>query len=83
MQGTYKDIAELLGVTSNQVYAWHKRARTTGFPEPEHYVSGHGDLRLLGAPEFDFEKVLRWHENYVPKRGGAPLGNTNAANRHD
>lgn len=62
-------VAELLGVTSNQVYMWHQRRRTTGFPDavaqvniPQHP----GDKRK--APLFDVDEVVDWWATYDPNR---------------
>jgi len=72
----YKDLADLLGVSSNQVYMWHERRASNGFPE----ATGVCKKRRpgpKGSPVFDPVAVLNWYRDYEPSRGGAPRGNRN------
>lgn len=74
----FRDIARVLGVTSNQVYMWHLRRDRNGFPEAVlcRLVRPQGEKK--GAPLFVLQEVLDWWASYVPSRGGAPLGNQHA-----
>jgi phage anti-repressor protein len=58
-------LREFLGVSANQVYMWHKRRHTTGFPEEVASVvvpQYQGDKR--GAPLYDLEEVTDWYLTY-------------------
>lgn len=62
-------IANLLGVSGNQVYMWHQRRGTTGFPEailcvlqPEHPGDKKRSLR------FDLDEVVDWWATYDPNK---------------
>jgi uncharacterized protein YjcR len=66
---TMKAIAQLLGVTSNQVYMWHQRRHTSGFPamvaqtiKPHHP----GDKKK--SPLFDVDEVVDWYSKWDPNR---------------
>lgn len=70
-----KQIATLLGVSSNQVYMWHQRRHTTGFPgmvaqtiRPHHP----GDKKR--SPLFDVDEVVDWFSQWDPNHNrGAHL----------
>lgn len=72
---TMKGIASLLGVSSNQVYMWHQRRATSGFPcmvaqtiKPHHP----GDKKR--SPLFDVDEVVNWYSKWDPNRNrGAHL----------
>lgn len=62
------EIARLLDVSLNQVFMWHQRRRTNGFPEAVASViarRGHGGPHR--APLFILREVLQWHEDYNPR----------------
>lgn len=66
--GGLKDVADLMGVTSKQVYMWHQRREKNGFPEAVaqvHLPRRPGDKRK--APLFDLEAVVDWYANYDPR----------------
>lgn len=63
----FRYLRDLLGVSSNQLWMWHNRRATTGFPEAVaqvHIPQHMGDKRK--APLFDLEAVLEWHADYDP-----------------
>lgn len=60
-----RTVAQLLGVTGNQVWNWHDRRAANGFPEPVASVlvpQYQGDNRR--APLYDLASVLKWHSTY-------------------
>ena len=66
---TMSEIARLLGVSRQQVWAWHDRRKRNGFPE-------HHDLvhRTMGEPVRVWRRsvVEQWFDSYVPSLGGRP-----------
>lgn len=65
----FRVLRQVLGVTGNQLYMWHQRRKTTGFPEavastlvPQHP----GDKKR--APLFDPEEVFEWYAAYDPNQ---------------
>lgn len=74
---TQSQIAKLLDKPRNQVSAWRSRRKNSGFPEPATTYQRNGkEYDLYLWPE-----VEEWYKNYVPKKGGAPVGNQNATGR--
>ena len=69
----YAAIGRLLMVSNNQVYAWHKRQASSGFPEPVEVARS----RWVG-PLFDINQVLTWYATYEPAKGGQPRGVRNS-----
>lgn len=62
-----KHLADLLGVTGNQIYMWYQRRHTTGFPEAVAQTlvpQFPGDKRR--TPLFDPEAVADWWSEYDP-----------------
>ena len=62
-------LAALLGVTSNQVYMWHQRRHTTGFPSMVAQTltpQFPGDKRR--SPLFDVEAVMDWYAEWDANR---------------
>lgn len=62
---TLTQIAQLLGVSTNQVHMWHTRQGANGFPEPIGSV-----IRPVAGPRkgplFDVDAVIEWHLGYNP-----------------
>jgi hypothetical protein len=72
---TVSEIAHELDVTYQTVHMWTKKTNDIGFPKPVHsYKLPSGGTHLV----FSADAVSAWHKSYVPKKGGAPVGNTNA-----
>lgn len=80
----FRTIRLLLGVTGNQVYMWHQRRKTTGFPEAKaqvHLPQHPGDKRK--APLFDLMEVTEWWATWDPNRNrGAHFARKRAAKEH-
>lgn len=64
-QLTPSQLAEALGVSRQQIYAWASRRRNNGFPQKH-------------EQKYDLKKVLDWLENYEPSKGGRPKKDVNA-----
>lgn len=72
---TVTEIAEMLGVPRQRVTQWHMRRARNGFPQPV-------DRRPYGTPGvpgyrsaarvWDADAVKKWHDGYVPSKGGRP-----------
>lgn len=74
---TKADIAQICGVTPQQVTTWYDRRERNDFPEPvEQYRRG---TKLFGL--WDYVDVVTWKLNYVPRKGGAPRGSRNGRSR--
>lgn len=62
-----------LGVSTNQVYMWHKRRARNGFPEAV-AMKPHGTRRDRDARAkflWRLEDVIEWRKQYKPSKGGA------------
>lgn len=79
-EATCAQIAQLFGVSNNQVYTWSQRREHNGFPEPVGTYHGH-DRRSSQAAVYDINEVIAWYVDYEPRKGGAPAGNRNAPAR--
>lgn len=64
---TMTELSKLLGVSRQQVWAWHDRRARNGFPEHDHL-----EPRRNGPSSrvWDEKKVVAWRESYVPELGG-------------
>lgn len=71
---TLTELSMLLSVSHRRVERWYRRRESTGFPEAAYwYQRGvRQQPKLWRARE-----VVKWRENWVPKVGGAPVGNRN------
>jgi len=78
------ELAEQRGrkpVSGNQVWTWCQRRRTTGcpLPLPRDVIADASTGHAAGTVDwFDLDEWEQWWESYVPARGGAPRGNSNA-----
>lgn len=45
-------------MSANQVWTWHQRTKTNGFPEPVDHKG------KAGAPRFRLDDVLTWKRQY-------------------
>ena len=58
------EIAELFGVGRTTVTQWVARREASGFPLPV--------ARILAGSLWNVHDVLRWYEQYVPRKGAKP-----------
>lgn len=64
---TMSQIARVLDVSLNQVWAWHSRRKANGFPEAvASVIARKGAGGPHRAPLFILREVLQWHEDYLP-----------------
>jgi transposase len=66
------DIAKELGVRRATVWAWDQRRERNGFPQHVKMSDERRPRKL-----YDHEAVMKWHTEYTPSKGGAPIGNKN------
>lgn len=63
---TFTQLGLLLGVSTNQVWTWHKRRATSGFPEAIGSVIAPVNGGRKRAPFFDAGEVADWFSLYKP-----------------
>jgi len=68
---TKSELADLLGVSKQQIWAWHSRRTRNGFPDR---VGVEERRRGVLSDVFSPREVLLWWRRYVPSQGGRPSG---------
>mgnify|MGYP001590969632 CR=1 FL=1 len=73
-------LSEALGrpVTRRQADAWRARADRNGFPRELWVTTGGGIERRIWDPD----ELSSWASDYVPSKGGAPVGSRNGSWRN-
>jgi transposase len=67
-----RQLADALGVSTNQIYMWFKRSDRNGFPAPkEEKGPGERGRRQRNSNLWVANEVLTWHRHYVPSKGGS------------
>ena len=63
---TFTELALMLGLTPNQLYMWHQRRATSGFPEAIGSMIYNPKGGRRRAPFFDVTEVVDWYVGYDP-----------------
>lgn len=66
--GTCTEIADILGVATNQVFMWSSRRTANGFPEEHSRHRARNGLK--DVPHYDIDACRAWHLMYTPNKGG-------------